>query len=83
MKHVSNYIEYMYEGKSQHTYNLKVSSDFNIFDLLNDLKKVNAEILNNAPGKNKDEVVINIAMEDSKKEKAEDVIKKHAELLED
>ena len=83
MKHVSNYFDYMYEGKSHHTYRLKVDKKFNIFDLLSDLKEVGAEILDNSQGKTKDEVVINVALDEPNKSKIEDKIKTHAELLED
>jgi len=81
MKHISNYFEYVYEGKSQHTYVLKVDKNFNIFDLLNELKTHGAELLDNKLGKKKDEVTINIAMDDSKKNKVEDVIRSFAEIL--
>jgi len=83
MKHVTDYYSYITEGKKQYTYTVKVDSDFNIFNLHNDLKPLGAEVLSNEPnGKTKDEYIVTIAMDDSKKENVEKTIKKHAELIE-
>lgn len=83
MKHVTDYYSYITEGKKQHTYTVKVKPDFNIFNLYNDLKPLGAEVLNNEPnGKTKDQYIITIAMDDSKKEKAMQTLEKHAEVLE-
>jgi hypothetical protein len=83
MKHVTDYYSYITEGKKQYTYTVKVQHDFNIFNLHNDLKSLGAEVLANEPnGKAKDEYIVTVAMDDSKKEKVEDTIKKHAEVLE-
>jgi hypothetical protein len=82
MKHVSTYFEHIYEGKKQYEYTLKVSKKFNLFDLLNELKPVGAEVLDGQPnGDQKDEMIVTIAMDDSKKPKVEDVIKKMAEII--
>jgi hypothetical protein len=83
MKHVTDYYSFITEGKKQYTYTVKVQKEFNIFNLYNDLKPLGAEVLNNEPnGKSKDEYILTIAMNDSKKEKIEKTIEKHAELLE-
>lgn len=81
MKHIQSYYNYITEGKKQTTYGLKVNKNFNVFDLLNDLKKHGAELLGNQPGAGKDEIVITVAMDDSKKAKAEDEIRKVAEII--
>jgi len=83
MKHVTDYYSYITEGKKQYTYTVKAKSTFNVFNLHNDLKPLGAEVLSNAPnGKSKDEYVITIAMDDSKKENVKKTIEKHAEVLE-
>lgn len=82
MKHVQNYYDYITEGKKQYKYELRVGKAFNIFDLLNALKPIGGELLDNQPsGKNKDEILITIAMDDSKKAKIEEEIAKVAEIL--
>jgi hypothetical protein len=82
MRHVSNYVEFLYEGKKQYRYLLKVGKDFNTFNLLNDLKPLGAEVLDNQPdGKSKDRVVITVVMDDSKRTEVEDTIKSTAEIL--
>jgi hypothetical protein len=82
MKHVANYIEFLYEGKKQYRYLLKVEKDFNTFNLLNDLKPLGAEVLDNQPdGKSKDHVVITIVMDDSKRTQVEETIRNTAEII--
>lgn len=82
MKHVQNYYDYITEGKKQYKYAIRVGKTFNIFDLLNTLKPIGGELLDNQPaGNNKDEIVITIAMDDSKKAKIEEEISKVAEIL--
>lgn len=80
MKHVSTYFDFLYEGKKQYIYTVKEEKGFNVFDLLNELKKLNAEILNNAPGK-KGESVLTIALDESVKAKVEDTIEKTAKIV--
>ena len=81
MKHVSTYFDFLYEGKKQYVYTVKEGKGFNVFDLLNELKKLKADILNNASGK-KGETVLTIAMDESDKDKVEEVIKKTADIIE-
>jgi hypothetical protein len=80
MKHVSTYLDFLYEGKKQYIYNVKESKGFNVFDLLNELKKLNAEILNNSPGK-AGETILTIVMNESSKKKVEETLKKTSEIL--
>lgn len=80
MKHVSTYLDFLYEGKKQYIYNIKESKGFNVFDLLNELKKLNAEILNNSPGKS-GETILTIVMNESSKKKVEETLKKTSEIL--
>jgi len=80
MKHVSTYFDFLYEGKKQYVYTVKEEKGFNVFDLLNELKKLNAEILNNAPGK-RGETVLTIALDESTKLKVENTIEKTAKIL--
>jgi hypothetical protein len=82
MKYVSTYFEHIYEGKKQYEYTLKVNRKFNLFDLLNELKPMGAEVLDGQPnGDAKDEMVVTIAMDDSKKPKVEETIKKMVEIV--
>jgi len=82
MKHIQTYYDYITEGKKQYRYALRVGKTFNIFDLLNTLKPLGGAVLDNQPnGKTKDEIVITIAMDDSKKAKIEEEIAKVAEIL--
>jgi len=80
MKHVSTYFNFLYEGKKQYTYTVKEENGFNVFDLLNELKKLNAEILNNAPGK-RGETILTIPLDESAKAKVENAIEKTAKIL--
>lgn len=80
MKHVSTYLDFLYEGKKQYIYNLKESKGFNVFDLLNELKKLDAEILNNSPGKG-GETILTIVMNESSKKKVEETLKKTSKIL--
>jgi hypothetical protein len=82
MKHVANYLEFLYEGKKQYAYTLKVKPTFNIFSLLQDLRPLGAEVLDNkSTGKSKDEIIVTIALDDSKKDAVEKVIANNAEIL--
>jgi len=82
MKHVANYLEFLYEDKKQYAYTLKVKPTFNIFSLLQDLRPLGAEVLDNKPtGKSKDELTVTIALDDSKKDAVEKLISKDAEIL--
>jgi hypothetical protein len=80
MKHVSSYFEYLYEGKKQYLYTVVEGQGFNVFDLLNELKKFKADVLSNVPNK-KGETILTIALEESLKTKVEEVIQKTAQII--
>jgi hypothetical protein len=82
MKHVKEYYDYITEGKKQIQFVVKVDKKFNLFDLLNALKPLGGDVLDGKPnGDQKDELIVTIAMDDSKKAKIEAEIAKYAKIL--
>lgn len=82
MNHVANYFEFLYEGKKLHTYTLRIKPSFNVFNLLQDLRPLGAEVLENKPnGKTKNELIVTIALDKPNKDAVETVISKSAEIL--
>lgn len=82
MKHTIDYFSFITEGKTQYHYTIVVDKKkFNVFDLLRDLKPLGAELLSQEPIKgNDDQVVILIAMEDSKKSAVEKKLAEYGEI---
>jgi hypothetical protein len=70
----------LYEGKTQNEYKLAADKKFNVFNLLTDLKKVGADIISNQILKD-NTVLINVMMQDSAKNDAEEIINKHAKII--
>jgi hypothetical protein len=82
MKHVREYYDYITEGKKQVQFVVKVDKKFNLFDLLNSLKPLGGDVLDGKPnGDKKDELIVTVAIDDSKKAKIEAEISKYAEIL--
>jgi hypothetical protein len=82
MKHVKEYYEYITEGKKQIQFTLKTDKKFNLFDLLNALKPLGGEVLDGQPnGDAKDELIVTVAVDDSKKKRIEEEITKYAKIL--
>jgi hypothetical protein len=82
MKHVKEYYEYITEGKKQVQFILKTDKKFNLFDLLNALKPLGGEVLDGQPKPDaKDELIVTVAMDESKRKRIEEEIAKYAKLL--